>query len=66
VPNVIGMTQEDATNTLKAAGFQVKVQTQVVTSDADDGRVLSQNPDGGTKADKGSVVTITVGKKPSP
>ena len=66
VPNVIGMTEEDATKVLKDAGFQVKTQTQTVTSEADDGRVVDQNPDSGTKADKGSVVTITVGRKVGP
>ena len=63
VPNVIGQTQEEATSKLQAAGFQVKTQTQIVTSEADEGRVLDQNPDAGTKAAKGSAVTITVGKK---
>ena len=64
MPNVIGMTQEDATKTLRDAGFQVKTQTQIVTSEADDGRVLNQDPDAGDKAGKGAVVTITVGNKP--
>ena len=66
VPNVIGMTQEEAVRTIKAAGFQEKVQTTVVTSENDDGRVLDQDPDGGAKRPKGSVVTITVGKKATP
>jgi serine/threonine-protein kinase len=66
VPNVIGMTQEEAVRAIRAAGFQEKVQTATATSDADHNRVVDQDPDGGTKRDKGSVVTITVGKKVGP
>jgi serine/threonine-protein kinase len=63
VPDTIGQTQDEATTTLTSAGFKVKVQTQTVISDSDDGRVLNQSPSGGSSADKGSTVTITVGKK---
>jgi serine/threonine-protein kinase len=63
VPDVVGDTQESATSELKAAGFQVQVQTETVTDDSQDGRVTKQSPAGSTTADKGSVVTITVGKK---
>jgi serine/threonine-protein kinase len=66
VPNVIGMTQEEAVRAIRAAGFQERVQTEPVTSEADHNRVIDQDPDGGTKRDKGSVVTITVGKKVGP
>jgi serine/threonine-protein kinase len=62
VPNVVGMTEEEATKKLKDAGFQVKVQTRPVTDEEDDGRVVDQDPDVGAKRPKGSVVTITVGK----
>ncbi|HVF76017.1 MAG TPA: Stk1 family PASTA domain-containing Ser/Thr kinase [Acidimicrobiales bacterium] len=62
VPNVVGMTEEEATKKLKDAGFQVKVQTRPVTDEEDDKRVIDQDPDVGTKRPKGSVVTITVGQ----
>jgi serine/threonine-protein kinase len=63
VPDVLGLTEADATKKLKDAGFKVARQDQTVTSDSDDGRVVDQNPNAGTKADQGSTVTITVGKK---
>jgi beta-lactam-binding protein with PASTA domain len=63
VPDVVGMTEAQATKTLKDAGFTVKTTDTPVTSDAEDGRVQAQNPNAGTKADQGSAVTITVGRK---
>ncbi len=59
VPDVTTKTQADATNILQAGGFSVVVQK--VIDPANNGKVKSQNPVGGTKADKGSSVTIVVG-----
>jgi serine/threonine-protein kinase len=62
VPNVVGLTQSEATAELQNAGFQVTTQ-DVTTLDATRvGRVISQSPPGGTRAGKGSTVTITVGR----
>jgi serine/threonine-protein kinase len=66
VPDVIGKTQAQATAQLQAAGFKVSVDEQLVADDADDGRVIDQSPNAGTKQDEGSTVTITVGKKAAP
>jgi serine/threonine-protein kinase len=63
VPDVIGQSEASATSELQAAGFKVKTQEVLVTDDADDGLVQDQSPNAGTKADEGSTVTITVGKK---
>ena len=62
VPNVVGMTEADATSALEAKGFTVNSQTVPVTSTSDNGRVQSQSPSGGTTATQGSTVTIDVGK----
>lgn len=62
VPSVVGMTEADATATLEGAGFQVVVQNQTVIDAADVGRVIDQSPNAGTRAPRGSTVTITVGK----
>src|SRR5205085_270613 len=62
VPDVVGMTQAQATSTLQGAGFHVVSQDQLTTHAAENGHVLSQTPNAGTKADKGSTVTITVGR----
>ncbi len=60
VPNVVGDTEDDAKAKLIAAGFQVNVNQQNTGSPLDDGLVIDQNPNAGTKAKKGSNVTITV------
>lgn len=61
VPNVTGQTQAAATRTLENAGFDVSVRTTEVDSPDDDGRVQRQAPSGG-RAERGSTVTITVGR----
>jgi serine/threonine-protein kinase len=64
VPNVTGLTRSDAEEALHAAGLVPVVQLKTLAADsADIGRVLAQDPDGGT-APAGSEVTITVGRKP--
>jgi serine/threonine-protein kinase len=64
VPNVVGQTQAQATQTLQAAGFQVFAAQQGTNNPAENGRVLAQNPSGGQQVPKGSGVTLTVGKFP--
>lgn len=63
VPNLQGMTEAQAEKALKEAGLVGEKKTQTVTDDADDGRVVDQDPDAGTKVDKGSTVTYYVGQK---
>jgi serine/threonine-protein kinase len=64
VPNVVGRTESAATAALQDVGFKVKVQHVLVTDSAEDGIVQDQTPNSGQQADKGSSVTIIVGKKP--
>ncbi|MFD8209888.1 Stk1 family PASTA domain-containing Ser/Thr kinase [Streptomyces sp. NPDC059695] len=61
VPDVVEQSQERAEESLKAKGFKVKVDQE--ESEEDPGTVLRQNPDGGTKAEQNSEITITVAKK---
>ncbi len=61
VPNVIGVDQGTATDTLNAAGFEVSPET--VASDSAAGVVVGQSPSGGT-APQGSAVTIQVSEGP--
>ena len=63
VPDVVGMSQASAVNALTDAGFEVSV-SQAVSTNANIGKVISQNPAAGTKAKAGSTVTITVGIAP--
>ena len=62
VPNVKGQTATAAQTALQSAGFKVLQQPKTVFHSFRNGIVLSQSPGGGTSAQKGSTVTITVGK----
>jgi serine/threonine-protein kinase len=57
VPKVIGMQRNKATQLLKRAGFEVQV-TKVLGGYF--GTVRFQDPDAGSKAPRGSTVTITI------
>jgi serine/threonine-protein kinase len=60
VPNVVGRSQNNATKTLSGR-FEVVVEEATVDTPDQDGLVQKQDPSGG-KADRGSAVTITVGR----
>jgi hypothetical protein len=59
VPGTAGMTQVNATQRLRGAGFQVRVTQEVVTSGRE-GVVLRQSPVGTRLARPHSVVTLVV------
>jgi penicillin-binding protein 1A len=62
VPDVVGMTQEEAVAKLEELGFDVAVESKDVTDQAQDGIVTSQAPAAGTVQVEGGTVTIVVGK----
>ena len=62
VPDVTTLSQSDAQATLKASGFGVKIVSQPVTDQSQDGIVQTQDPPGGTQQPPGTNVTIAVGK----
>ncbi|WP_235825118.1 transglycosylase domain-containing protein [Agromyces badenianii] len=62
VPNVVGMTGDQAEGALKQAGFKVQRQTENTTDPTKVGVVISQNPAGGGFAKPGDQITISVGK----
>jgi eukaryotic-like serine/threonine-protein kinase len=59
VPDVVGMTQEEAEQALKQAGFKAFVTTSDDTEEPK-GTVIEQNPDGGEERPAGDSVTIVV------
>jgi beta-lactam-binding protein with PASTA domain/tRNA A-37 threonylcarbamoyl transferase component Bud32 len=63
VPGVVGQSSDVAEQTLKGAGFRVAVQERE-SSFEDEGLVIGQVPQGGSKEEVGSEVTITVGTGP--
>jgi membrane peptidoglycan carboxypeptidase len=60
VPNVDGKPVQDAINALKAAGFTSNVSSTLIPSSYPLGSVASTSPKGGSKADTGAEVTISV------
>ena len=61
VPNVVGMSQEDAEDALRDAGFEVAVIDGPTVPESKVGTVTSQDPGGNKLAKKGTKVTIAVG-----
>lgn len=61
VPNVVGLPETDAKDTLQAAGFEVQ-STKAESTDVPAGDVIKQSPAAGVVTAAGSVVTITVSK----
>ncbi|WP_406382599.1 Stk1 family PASTA domain-containing Ser/Thr kinase [Streptomyces sp. NBC_01618] len=61
VPDVTEKSEENARKYLEEKGFTVNVTT--VESDKTAGTVIKQDPEGNTKAEKNSEVTITVAKQ---
>jgi eukaryotic-like serine/threonine-protein kinase len=59
VPNVVAQKAADATAALQHLGFRVS-QLQDEQSTQPPGTVISQNPAGGRKADKGTTIVLTV------
>jgi serine/threonine-protein kinase len=63
VPDVVGRSQNLATKTLSRVGFEVTVEEVTVDTPDQDGLVQKQSPaSGGDKVERGSSVTITVGR----
>ncbi len=62
VPNVVGLSLEQAQANLGQLGFQLSVVNQPSSTPA--GTVLAQAPTANSKAKKGSLVTITVASPP--
>ena len=61
VPYVTGDTERTATRTLERAGFKVRVRYEDVYDDGEDGDVIMCEEEG-TEMEKGSTVTIYVGR----
>jgi eukaryotic-like serine/threonine-protein kinase len=63
VPNVVGADQAAAISALQRDGFRTKSVSRT-SSDQARGPVISTDPRGGARADKGSLVTLTVSGGP--
>ena len=63
IPNVVGLTKEEAVELLTQAGFNANI-SEVSSDEVDKGIVISQDPEGDVQAEEGSYVTIEVSKGP--
>ena len=61
VPDVTGLTQDEAEAELRDAGFRVSARTRETDQPDEDGTVLSQSPQGGAQRRENATITITVG-----
>jgi serine/threonine protein kinase/beta-lactam-binding protein with PASTA domain len=64
IPQVQGMTVDQATAALSAAGFSVSPDTVFVVSEQPPNTVLSTNPPFGQSAKQGTAVILTMSKAP--
>jgi eukaryotic-like serine/threonine-protein kinase len=60
IPQVIGLTADDATAQLTRAGFRTRIAR--VPGSEPEGTVIGQNPAGGARATRGQVVRINVSR----
>jgi membrane peptidoglycan carboxypeptidase len=62
VPDVRGMTADQAKATLESAGFKVQTRDENVTDPSQDGVVIAQSPDAGGSAKPGDTIRLSVGR----
>lgn len=62
VPSVVGLQEEQATQNIEAVDLEVQVNRE--PSDAPEGQVIAQDPEGGTPAQAGDTVVILVSEGP--
>jgi beta-lactam-binding protein with PASTA domain/tRNA A-37 threonylcarbamoyl transferase component Bud32 len=63
VPNVVGLKEQLAVEQIRNAGFEPKVE-RTSNPDAQKGTVFSQNPNAGTRIQKGDTVVLLVSTGP--
>ena len=65
VPNLTGMTEEQARSALEAVGLQLSVSADTVeTGPEQDGKVVTQSIITGVEVDPATIVQVTLGKSP--
>ena len=64
LPSVLGLTVDDAKQTLEGAGFKVKTTPQA-SDTVPEGNVIDQAPQPGAKLNPGTTITLTVSSGPS-
>ena len=62
VPDVVGLDEQTAAADLRRAGFRVQAIPAETVDETQEGMVIDQQPEGGTRAPRGAQVTIYVGR----
>jgi beta-lactam-binding protein with PASTA domain len=62
LPNVIGLDEQTARQTLEAAGYEVEIVDTATEDPTQNGIVVGQAPTGGTNSPEGTLVTLTVAR----
>jgi eukaryotic-like serine/threonine-protein kinase len=65
VPNVVGLDEQTAQTRVQGAGFDAVVEDSPTSNAAQDGKVVDEQPAGGTKAPKGSQIILYIGRATS-
>ena len=61
VPNVVGLTRSDAIAQITGLGLAPSVEERTTDIEPQDGRVIDQNPGGGSSVNRGTRVVLVVG-----
>ena len=62
VPNVVGLDEDEATQRLESAGLEVDVTDEPAERPSEDGVVIDQSPGADREVDRGTRVSIVVGR----
>jgi serine/threonine-protein kinase len=62
VPDVVGLDEESARLEIEGAGLTVSVSDDPTEDPNEDGLVVAQDPDGGTRVEEGSTIVLFVGR----
>jgi serine/threonine-protein kinase len=62
VPSLVGMTQKEATATLKNLGLKSEIGEEIFSEDIPVGKVISSTPGGGGKVGKAGLVKLNISK----
>jgi len=66
VPDVVGLSLEEAQGRLDKAGLKLGSRTEAASSETTAGSVISQDPAAGSEADRGTAVDVVVSSGPAP
>ncbi|HET7578242.1 MAG TPA: Stk1 family PASTA domain-containing Ser/Thr kinase [Bacillales bacterium] len=66
VPDLTGMTEQEATEALEAAGLRTGDQGEEYSGEVEKGKVISQSPESGTEVELDETVSFTISKGPKP